>query len=335
MWDTKTTRLNQPIRDITDTPLRRDMLAEHLAACNKRGIPTMVYFSGGDPKTYRIEELAAQIEELAAYPHAGFWFDNSGLFHLRREELGDLPSKLRATRPDRIMGRKDDFLQTPEGVPGKFLRAPWERCQTYYSNWYLGGEKRASGTVPMAFAVALLARTCGNGGNLALNIPPNGEGEFEPGYEEFLKAMGQWLKANGESIYTTEGGPYYDTGNQGQIPWGASTCRENKVFLHLLPVLAEKDVQGGQWLSMRKSKIGVLGLGWDGQRLELPALPDRKLVKAYVLGRPEQSLPARMDDKSLIVDVPQILRDPLDTIVVLELDKDAVGIKPIRTRVRP
>jgi hypothetical protein len=70
---------------------------------------------------------------------------------------------------------------------------------------------------------------------------------------------------------------------------------------------------------------------WKGEPLILPALPDRKILKAYVHGKPDQAIAATMDATTLTVTVPEELRDPIDTIVVLELDGDAVAIPPINT----
>ena len=324
-WDTKTTHGGQPIRDITDTPYGRDLLADYLASLNRKKIPTLLYYStavykGKSPTNiyYRTEELNAQLDELIKYPHAGLWFDN----------ISDVPSgaNINAARlafPQWIVGRRRgmDFASTEVG-PGPLRREPWERCNTYFNGWYDQHLGREPGSIPHAPAIHLLVRTAGNGGNLALAISPNREGVFDPGFAECMRAIGVWLKANGQSIFGTEGGPYHFSQKPYRLPWGAATCSGNRVYLHLLTPLPlpEKKVDhlGDVWQS-----------GWDGQLLTLPALPSRKLLKSYVLGNPAEKIDAAMDDKTLRVAVPEKSRDPLDTIVVLELDGDAVAIQPI------
>jgi hypothetical protein len=146
------------------------------------------------------------------------------------------------------------------------------------------------------------------------------------------------LKANGESIYSTEGGPYYYEPGRvpkhraHQAPWGATTCRGNKIYLHLLkiPPLPAANTPAGRadgGSPLRAFRFDKFG--WDGRPLTLPALPERKVTKAYLLNQPERKVSAKMDAQTLVVDIPEEWQDPLDTIVVLELDGDAVSITPI------
>ena len=42
------------------------------------------------------------------------------------------------------------------------------------------------------------------GGNILINVGPTKEGTIIPLFEERLRAMGDWLKVNGEGIYGTK-----------------------------------------------------------------------------------------------------------------------------------
>jgi alpha-L-fucosidase len=52
------------------------------------------------------------------------------------------------------------------------------------------------------------------GGNLLLNIGPTKEGHISPIFQERLRNLGEWLKINGEAIYSSKPWTYQnDTKN--------------------------------------------------------------------------------------------------------------------------
>jgi alpha-L-fucosidase len=76
--------------------------------------------------------------------------------------------------------------------------------------------------------VGFLVRAAGNDANLLLNIGPRPDGTIQPEAVERLRALGDWLRVNGKSIYGTRGGP---------VPpreWGVTTRRGDTVFVHVL-----------------------------------------------------------------------------------------------------
>jgi alpha-L-fucosidase len=109
-------------------------------------------------------------------------------------------------------------------------------------------------------------------------------GEIDPKQVEALHRMGEWLRKYGETIYSTRGGP---------IPngeWGGCTSRGNKVWVHVLQ--------------------------WPGETLRLGPLAatvksNRVLTggEAKVVQTPEH----------LEITLPAAQRDPLDTIIELDL----------------
>jgi alpha-L-fucosidase len=60
-------------------------------------------------------------------------------------------------------------------------------------------------------------------GNYLLNVGPTAEGEIPQPEVDRLLAMGRWLKANGEAIYATEGGPF-----SAPLPWGRTTQKKHE-----------------------------------------------------------------------------------------------------------
>ncbi len=109
-----------------------------------------------------------------------------------------------------IRGRNENY-QTPErGIPEKQLSYPWESCITLSNDW---------GWVPDApykspeKVIALLAETTAKGGCLLLGVGPTAEGLIEPEAEWRLRAVGEWLRRNGEAIYAKVTTPIYNDGN--------------------------------------------------------------------------------------------------------------------------
>jgi Alpha-L-fucosidase len=71
-------------------------------------------------------------------------------------------------------------------------------------------------------------KTAGKGANLLLNIGPRPDGTLPDEAVERLKVMGEWLRANGESIYGTKVGCVEEQG------WGVTTQKDNVLYVHVL-----------------------------------------------------------------------------------------------------
>jgi alpha-L-fucosidase len=140
----------------------------------------------------------------------------------------------------------------------------------------------------------MLVRCAGGDGNMLLNIGPEPTGAIEEAQIERLKDIGGWMTKNGESIYGTRGGPFKPAKHF------ASTRKGNTVYLHVL--------------------------AWPQDVLTLPALP-AKIVKSSLLGGGDVKV--SQTDETIEISVPKSERQPIDTIVVLELDKPAIDIAPI------
>ncbi len=65
------------------------------------------------------------------------------------------------------------------------------------------------------------------GGNIEFNIGPKADGTLADFEVERLRAMGKWLKVNGEGVYNTRRGPIK------RAAWGVSTVKDNKLYLHV------------------------------------------------------------------------------------------------------
>ena len=61
-----------------------------------------------------------------------------------------------------------------------------------------------------------------------MNIGPQPDGELPAVALERLAEVGEWMKVYGETIYGTRGGCIVPH------PWGVTTQRENKLYVHIL-----------------------------------------------------------------------------------------------------
>ena len=117
--------------------------------------------------------------------------------------------------------------QNTAGLSGQAIsRLPLETCQTMNGMWgYKIIDQNYKSTEEL---IRLLVRTSGKGANLLLNIGPQPNGELPATALDRLKEMGEWLRANGESIYGTTAGDLEEQ------PWGVTTRNGNALYLHIL-----------------------------------------------------------------------------------------------------
>lgn len=108
---------------------------------------------------------------------------------------------------DRAMKTKWENYQTPErSIPEVQLNYPWESCITLSHAW--GWDPSAKFKSP-ATVVGLLSEICAKGGCLLLGVGPTPQGLIQDEVIESLKPVGEWLRKNGEAIYSTRTTPIY------------------------------------------------------------------------------------------------------------------------------
>ncbi|CAA6678658.1 MULTISPECIES: alpha-L-fucosidase [unclassified Lentimonas] len=298
--------------DIMNTPFGRDMTREIVEACNKYDIKIGFYYSqpdwnhplyaAGENEQYCEAFLFPQIRELLTnYGKIDImWFDGLGrnpdtwqspkLMQMIRELQPDIITNHRFAHPPAHMGDFDG----PERSIGRFqTNRPWETCTVIGGGWAWMGDAPA---MPLPQAISLLVRCAGGGGNLALGVGPNGDGEFLPDHKKRLLQMGDWLKQYGETIYGTQGGPYISG------PWGAATYKDDTVYLHILA-------------------------NWSG-KLTLPALPAKMLSTTVLSGGTAQ---VQQTDDALTISMDPKDINPVNTVIALKLDQSAANITPIPT----
>jgi alpha-L-fucosidase len=308
LWDSKVDGYN-----ILATPFARDLCAELATAVRHDGLKLGWYFSpmdwrDPDFRTERngacIARMQGELRELLG--HYGridmLWFDFDG-----REAVYDQTNTyalVKQLQPDIIIDNRLDLgvgvnntrmlspyadYYTPEQRIGSYDdQRPWETCMTLGQQW---SWKPDDNIKSAAEVVSILARTVGGDGNLLLNVGPMPDGRIETRQVEVLKQVGAWMKANGESIYGTRGGPWKPSAAI------ASTRKGKTIYVHVLK--------------------------WQDGPVRLPDIP-AKIVSAKLLGGGPAE--ARQGENGIEISVAPARRDEKDTVIALQLDAEALKI---------
>ena len=306
MFNTSETEYN-----IMNTPYGKDIAEQLAGACHNAGIELIWYYSKADwyDPRYSLETVGEykefmrnQVEELSSEygKIKGFWWDGGGEIPF---DGTDIYKAIYKHQPGAIYNNRGGLglpgieFGTPEQKLGHFNREyPWESCITLQGEaWFWDGGRNLRS---VKNCLRLLIDAAAGDGNLLLDFGLTGEGEIYAPIKEIYLKMGEWLKKYGETIYGTRGGPYKPS------YWGGSTCRENIVYLHI----TQK---------------------WPGGCLHLPQLP-AEIVSASSLtgGIPEVS----NDENGLTLFLPEKYHDETDTIIKLELDRNAFDLMPVETK---
>jgi alpha-L-fucosidase len=302
--------------NIAAAPFQRDICAELARTARAQGMRIGWYFSPMDWRDpdFRTERnglflgrMQGEVRELLGnYGRIDLlWFDWDGGEPLYAQPQTYQIVKLLQPRivinnrldlgkgnSDRqILSTNADYYTPEQDVGAYDDQRPWESCMTTSrkGQWAWGGPD--DGVKSFEACLDMLVRCAGGDGNVLLNVGPTPTGEIAPEQANLLREIGTWLAKYGESFYGTRGGPFKPG------DYGASTRKGNTIYLHI------RD--------------------WMGDTLKLPAIAS-KVLRARVLtgGKADVVQTAA----ALEVAVPESDRQPLDTVVALELQSSALAI---------
>jgi alpha-L-fucosidase len=306
------------------TPWKKDPLKMLADECHRQGIHLSFYYSqldwhnpdyyprgrtgesagrpdGGDWNKY-LDYQDAQLRELLTnYGEiSGIWFDGWWDKPKANWRLDRTYQLIHSLQPQALIGNNhhqapnpgEDIQMFEKDLPGhhttgfnedqKVGELPLETCETINTAWgYNFSDDHFKSTREL---VQYLVKAAGNNANFLLNIGPRPDGTIQPEFVERLHQMGEWLSQYGDSIYGTRGGPI------GPHPWGVTTQKENKVYVHVLE--------------------------WPDTKLLLPPLPDQ-VTSAYAL-KDHSKVGFSKSGDGLLLNLPMRTAGDLDTVVVLE-----------------
>lgn len=279
-----------------------------------RGQP---YANGARDHSRYVAYLHAQVNELVSnYPVDIVWWDYSGLDFQGDEawRAFDLMRLVRERRPRVLMNnrlfripaagwkaqgvegytpqldtRYGDFI-TPEqhipptGMPG----VDWETCMTMNTTW--GYSEHDHAWKSDETLIRNLVDIASKGGNYLLNIGPRGDGSVPVESVKSMRAIGAWMRVNGDSIYGTTASPFE------KLAWGRAT---------------KKLTRGGATLYLH-----VFDWPADG-RLLVPGLKNE--VESATLLAGGKKLTAATVADGVVVTVPSAAPDKISSTVVLKV----------------
>ena len=193
----------------------------------------------------QLEELLTNYGKIGAIWFDGVWDRDKQENGLKAEtwNLANQYSLIHKLQPGCLVGNNhhmdpfpgEDIQIFERDIPGQNLYGyseqaistvlPLETCQTMNRSW---GYRITDTTYKsVEFLIKYLVQTSAKGANLLLNIGPRPDGTLPDESLYRLKAMGQWMDVYGETIYGTKAGLVPEQ------PWGVSTRKGNRNFLHV------------------------------------------------------------------------------------------------------
>ena len=332
MFDSKVTDYN-----IVDaTPYGKDIIKMLAEECRKQNIKLFFYYSlldwnrddyfprgrtgngilgrgEGRWEDY-IVFMKSQLKELLTnYGEiGGIWFD--GHWDQKEwdgEKFGELKvnwyydeiyGMIHEMQPQALIGNNhhvgvidgEDFQMFEKDLPGnnstgwgtpadQIGTVPLEVCETINGSWgfNLLDRKHKSDKELIHY----LVKAAGYGSNMLLNVGPMPNGKIQPKHQSSLKAIGDWLKQNGKTIYGTRKGPIPPNDDY------VSTQKEKTVYLHLLN--PEIDMIHAEQVPVR--------------------------IKGIFDMKTKAKVAYRNDRFGLSIDVSELSKDDIDTVIRIEL----------------
>ncbi len=249
---------------------------------------------GADMNRY-LDYMKEQLKELLTNygPIAVMWFDGQDIVDQKLGRVQELIDEMRRLQPDVLINDRiashmiktgmGDYGVFEQNIPSSSIIRPWESCITINHNW--GFTRSDNHWKSTKVIVRNITDIVSKGGNLLLNIGPDGRGIVPEDCEIKLDSVGQWMKANGESIYGCK------ASSLPQPQWGRITTKGNKLYLHVF--------------------------GWPADGKCVVQNLNKTVRDAYILSN-KAKVPSKLLHSGLELSFPGKMTDISDNVIVIE-----------------
>lgn len=324
LWDSQ-------VSDFTSvkTAARRDFVAEYVKACRKAGLKVGFYYSLLDwrfpgywePDKYpesaeamvrqahdQVRELLTQYGKIDVLWYDGGWLRNTFPPQIdlmipfwRSKKLNAMARRL---QPHILINNRSgtqEDLDTPEQhVTASAKGRGWESCMTIGDHVGWGYVKNNPNFKTTPQLLQYLVQAASGEGNYLLNIGPKPDGSIRKEELDRLRQIGDWMRANGESIYRSQ------QCDLEAVMLGLWTRKGKDAYLHVfrwpgkeavIPLVKTKAreaviLQTGQKLGIRREYNGRLVLTGMPEKPPHPYVTTIRIRFAGVperLAEPDQS----------------------------------------------
>ena len=310
------------------TPWHRDPLKELAEACARHHIRFGFYYSQSqdwhepngagntwdfqaddkkDYDQYLRAKAEPQVKELLSNygPICLIWFDTARMMTGERGTrfLDIVHTQQPACLIDGRLGVAGDYRsQGDNRIPNEVQRDDWEVPATLNETW--GFKKADTNWKTPDDLTFKLVDIVSKGGNYLLNVGPTAEGLIPQASQDNLRAVGRWLKVNGEAVY-----------GAGPTPFGEELGAADKSTL---------DKNGNPTFKIAKdwrctTKPGKLYISlfkWPGATFELSKVKST-VIKAYMLAD-KKPIPMSQTADKVTVTLPAKPTSEYASVLVLE-----------------
>ena len=244
---------SNPYNVVAATPWAHDPMRDLARECKQQGVTLCFYYSQDldwhhpdgawntwdfekakkNSGRYLREKVYPQLRELLTQygPVGLIWFDTP--LTISRAQSAAIRRFVKKIQPGCLVsgrighGLGDYGIPRDNQMPPGRLQGDWEVCATLNHTW--GFKQHDHEWKSAENLIRTLIESASKNANYLLNIGPDANGRVPAPSVARLRAVGRWLKANGEgaSIYGTTPSPFTH-----DFPWGRITTKGNTLYLH-------------------------------------------------------------------------------------------------------